>query len=134
VIGTSVRTDATAAAVTEILQEVDRMCAEDVSEPELETAKDSITRSLPGLFETTAEAVSSSGHLYVHELPLDYYRALPARVQAVTAGEVKRVARDHLKGCDMVVVAVGDKTRIEADLAQLNLGPIRQADADGNPL
>jgi zinc protease len=57
-------------------------------------------------------------------LPLDYYRRLPAAISAVTAADVLRVARGHLQPENMVVVAVGDKAKIEQPLRQLELGPV----------
>ena len=51
----------------------------EVTLEELATAKDSMARSLPGLFETTPESASSIGQLFVHNLPLNYYHDLPER-------------------------------------------------------
>jgi zinc protease len=134
VIGTSVRTDVTAAAVTEILSEIERMRSHDVLPEELATAKDSIARSLPGLFETTPQAASTSGHLFVHNLPLDYYRALPGKIDALTAEDVRRVAAEHLHPEQMIVVAVGDRGMIRESLEKLQLGPVECLDADGAPI
>ena len=133
IVATSVRADATAAAITEILGEIERMRAEELSGAELVTARESITRSLPGLFETTSEAASSIGQLFVHTLPLDHYRTLPLRVDAVTASDTLRVAHQFLRPDGLVVVAVGDRGRILADLEGLELGPIEEADLDGEP-
>jgi predicted Zn-dependent peptidase len=110
------------------------MRTEELTVAELVTARESITRSLPGLFETTSQAASSVGKLFVHDLPLDHYRTLPARVDAVTAPDVQRVARQFLRLDELVVVAVGDRDRIQGDLEGLGLGPIEQADPDGEPL
>ena len=134
IVATSVRADATAAAITEILRELERMRTEELTADELITARESITRSLPGRFETTSQAASSVGKLFVHSLPLDYYRTLPVRVDAVTAADALRVARRFLRPDGLVVVAVGDRGRILGGLEALGLGPIEQADPDGEPL
>jgi zinc protease len=134
IVATSVRADATAAAVMEILREIERMRTGELAAAELVAARESITRSLPGRFETTSQAASSIGKLFVHNLPLDYYRTLPACVDAVTAADAQRVARQFLKPDGLVVVAVGDRGRILGDLEALGLGPIEQADPDGEPL
>jgi zinc protease len=131
---TGVRTDVTAAAVREIFKEFERMRTEVVTADELATSKDSIARSLPGLFETTPQMASSIAQLFVHKLPLDYYRALPAKVDAVTAAEVQRVAAQYLHPERAVVVAVGDRAKIEKDLQKLELGPIELRDRDGKPV
>ncbi len=134
IVAASVRADATAAAITEILSELERMRSEELTTAELITARESITQSLPGRFETTSQAASSIGKLFVHSLPLDYYRKLPLRVDAVTAAEAQRVARQFLRPDGLVVVAVGDRGRILGGLETLGLGPIEEVDPDGEPL
>jgi zinc protease len=133
-VGTSVRTDVTAAAVTEIFREIERMRESPVAAEELATVKDSIARSLPGLFETTPEAASSIGQIFVHNLPLSYYHDLPERIQKVSADDVLRVAQQYLKPEETIVVAVGDREKIEQELSKLNLGPVEIRDASGNPI
>jgi zinc protease len=133
-IGTSVRTDVTAQAVAEIFIEIERMRESELTEEELATAKDSTDRSLPGMFETSPESASSIGQLYVHNLPLDYYHNLPERIQIISAADVRQAARKYLKPEETVVVAVGDRSKIEPELAKLNLGPIEIRDSAGNPI
>ena len=123
-VSTSVRTDVTAPAVREIYNELQTMRTQPVSGAELMLSKDSLVRSLPGLFETLSSTVGSSAQMFVHALPLDYYRRMPAAISAVTAADVLRVARAHLQPDAMVVVAVGDKALIEQPLRQLELGPV----------
>ena len=130
-VGTGVRTDVTAPAVKEIFAELNRMVNTDVTADELATAKDSIARSLPGNFETTPSATGTISELFVFSLPLDYYRALPAKIQAVTVADVKNAAAKYLKPGSMVVVAVGDKAKIEPELKKLDLGPVEERDFEG---
>ncbi len=132
-IGTNVRSDVTAAAVTEILRELERMRTTDPSAEELSLAKESIARSLPGQFETTPQAASTIGELFVHSLPLDHYRTLPGEIDAVEASEVRRAAETYLKPGQLVVVAVGDARVIEPQLRDLNYGPMDVLDIEGNP-
>jgi zinc protease len=122
----------TAPAVTEIFREIERMRGGYLTEEELATAKDSIDRSLPGMFETTPESASSIGQLFVHNLPLDYYHNLPEQIQRVSAADVRMAAQTYLKPKGTVIVAVGDRGKIEPELAKLNLGPIEIRDTAGN--
>ncbi len=131
-VGTSVRTDVTAAAVREILYEIEQMRSSSITPEELVTAKDSISRSLPGLFETTPQGASTLAQLFVHELPLDYYRGLPDKIERVDASDVLRVAQRHLRPEEMIVVAVGDLAKIRSQLEALQFGPIECFDVDGN--
>ncbi len=123
-VATSVRQDVTGPAVREIVHEIEGMRASEPAEQELQLAKDSISRSLPGFFETTAQSASTIGGLFVHGLELAYYRDLPGQVDAVTAQQVQRVAEQYLRPDALVVVAVGDRQKIEPQLAELEFGEI----------
>lgn len=130
-VGASVHTEATAPAVKEIFREIERLCAVNLTSRELATAKDSIARSLPGMFETTPEAASSIGQLFVHDLPPDYYHFLPEKIDGVTAAEAQRAARNHIRPQEAVVVAVGDREQIQPGLEKLGLGPLEIRDTHG---
>jgi zinc protease len=129
--GGAIRTDATAPAVTELLGEVRRMRDTLMTSEELALAKDSIARSLPGRFETGRAAAGSFGELFTYGLPLDYYSKFPDQVNAVTAEQAQATAQKYLLPEKMIVVAVGDKAKIEGDVAKLNLGQTETRDADG---
>jgi zinc protease len=131
VVGTSVRTDATAPSIREILSEIERMRESEITPEELATAKDSIARSLPGLFETTPEAAASIGQLFVHNLPMNYYHDLPEQIQEISAAKVQQVAQKYLNPEDMIIVAVGDRSKIEAEMEKLYLGPIEIRNSSG---
>ena len=93
-------------------------------------ARDSQVRSLPGEFETSASTVASFRDLYVYDLGLDYFGKLPARLNAVTPGAMQAAARKYIPPESLVVVTVGDRAKIEADLAKLDLGAVEHRDAD----
>jgi zinc protease len=131
-IGTSVRTDVTAPAVVEIFREMERIREERISPEELATAKDSIARSLPGMFETTPESASTIGQLFVHDLPLNYYHELPEEIDSVSADAVLQMAQKYLRPEEALVVAVGDRSKIEQQLEKLKLGPIEIRNPEGN--
>jgi zinc protease len=134
VVGTGVRTDVTSEAVTEILRELDRMRTSDPTPGEVAMAKDSIARSLPGNFETTGQTAATIGQIFVYNLPIDQYRALPHQIDAVTAADMRRVAEKYLKPPEFVVVAVGDRGKIESGLRKLGLGSVEVHDLEGRPL
>jgi zinc protease len=130
VIQTSVRADATAPAIREIFKEVEGMREQPVQAPELALSKDSFARSLPGLFETTSDAAGSAGQLFVYGLPLDYYNALPAQVDAVSSADVQRVMRANVDPAKLLIVAVGDRASVEPELRKLELGPVEVRTAE----
>ncbi len=133
VVGADVRSDVTAAAVMEMLREIDRMRTSEPTSEELDLSKESIARSLPGLFETTPQSASTLGELFVYDLPLDHYRSLPEKIGEVTGAEVRRVAETYLKPGEIVVIAVGDAKKIEPQLSELNFASIELLDMEGRP-
>src|SRR6202142_753578 len=83
--GGGIRTDATAPAVTEMLKEIRRMIDTPMKPDELSLAKDSQSRSLPGIFETSGGEAGALSEIYVYNLARDYFSNLPERLNAVTA-------------------------------------------------
>ncbi|HKA25695.1 MAG TPA: pitrilysin family protein [Candidatus Eisenbacteria bacterium] len=130
-IGASVRTDATGASIREMFREVEGIRQDPVTEEELLLAKDSIVRALPAMFETTETTVSTLGTLFVHDLPLDFFERLPGRIEAMTAPQILDATRRHLDPERMIVVAVGDRAKIDPQIAELGLGAVTYRDADG---
>ncbi len=133
-VTTMVRTDATAPSVTEIFGELDRMRNSRVKPEELNMAREADARALTGIFETTQQIASTMANMFVYGLPLNYYRTLPQEIGAVDAAEVQRVAQKYLSPENMVVIAVGDRSSIEAELKKLGLGTTQVLDAEGKQI
>jgi zinc protease len=130
-VASGVRTDVTGPAVGEIFKEVRRMRETPLTADELNLSKDSLIRSLPSEFETSARVTASTATMYVYDLGLDYYTKLSARFAAITADQARAAAEKYLVPEKMVVVAVGDRAKIRPELQKLNLGATEMRDADG---
>jgi len=122
--GGAIRTDVTAPATQELFKELTRIREAELTADELQKAKDSFSKSLVGLFETTGDISSTIGGQFVFGLPLDYYRDLPAQIDKVTAADALRVAKQYINPNAIVVVEVGDRAKIEPELKKLDLGPV----------
>jgi zinc protease len=133
-IASGVRTDVTAAAVDEIFKEVRGMVDKPVSAEELQKAKDSLANSLPGAFESSANAVNNFSNVFIYNLGLDYYTRYAEQVNAVTTEQALAVSKKYLVPANMVVIAVGDRAKIEPELRKLNLGTVEIRDAEGKPI
>jgi len=133
-IASGVRTDVTAAAVNEIFKEVRGMIEKPVSAEELQKAKDSLANSLPGAFESSANAVNNFSNVFIYNLGLDYYSRYAEQVNAVTTDQALAVSKKYLVPANMVVVAVGDRAKIEPELRKLELGAVEIRDAEGKPI
>jgi zinc protease len=131
IVYSDVRTDATAPATTEVFNELKRMRDTQMNPDELKLAKDSIAQSLPGRFEHSSEAAATFAELYVYGLPLDYFSLLPQRLSAVTAEQAQAAAQKYIQMDKITVLAVGDRSKIEADMKKLNLGKTEIRDTEG---
>jgi zinc protease len=128
-----VRADVTTPAIQEILKEIERMTTSRVTADELVAAKEGIIRALPSGFESSDGIVGSTATLFVNGLPLNYFSTMSERFGAVTAEDVERVAKAYLRPDTMLIVAVGDLSKIRGPLeAAFGRADIR--DAEGNPV
>jgi predicted Zn-dependent peptidase len=98
-----------------------------VPEAELERSKRSIVGSFAGTLESPEGILERTLTLVQNGLPLDYWDTYPARIEAVTAADVQRVARKYLGKGRIQVLAVGQRSQIEDGLKQY--GPIEIVDA-----
>ncbi len=127
----SVRTDVTTPALQEVFKEIKGISANPPDAKELSRAIGSQMLSLPGQFDTGAATAGAFASLFTNDFPLDYYSKIPQRFGAVTQTELIDMAKKYVAPEKLIVVAVGDKKKIEADLTKLNLGQAEYRDADG---
>ena len=129
-VSTAVRSDVTAAALTEILNEIDRIRAADVSESELSLARDYLTGVFPIRFETTAAIADALATRESFRLEETYYDQYRSRISAVSVADVKRVAEQILDPSSLQILAVGDPGMIRGPIEALELGEVHQVAAE----
>ena len=123
ILQVSVQTDATAVAISESLAELAAIRdARPASAEELALARAALTRGYPRGFETAEQVARAAAQLALYGLPDDYFSQFVARVSAVDSSDVTRVAREHLDPARLLTVVVGDREKIGASLARLDLG------------
>jgi zinc protease len=133
-VAAGVRTDVTAPAVTEIFKEIRGVIEAPLGADELKRAKDALANSIPGAFETSGDAAASLSNIYIYDLGLDYYSHYAEAVNAVTADQALAAAKKYLVPDKLIVVAVGDREKIEPELRKLSLGPVEIRDPEGKPI
>lgn len=130
-----VQTDKTAEAIVEIRREFAAITGEQpATEAELDIVRRSNTLSLPGRWETGGAVLGSISQLVEYGLPDDYWDGYADAVRALDVDEVNAAARSWLTPERLVVVVVGDRAAIEAELAELGVAGIRLIDTDGQPV
>ena len=101
---------------------------------ELKRSKDALANSLPGAFETSADAAASLSNIYIYDLGLDYYSHYAESVNSITSEQALAVAKKYLVPDQLIVIAVGDRAKIEPELRKLNLGDVQIRDSEGKPI
>jgi zinc protease len=115
-VSTAVRSDATGAAVSEVVTEVKRMQDELVAESELRLACDYLRGVFPIRFETSAAIASAIASRESFGLPPSYFDDYRDRIADIGVEDIMRVARAHLDPHKLRIVAVGDAKTIAPDL------------------
>jgi zinc protease len=126
IAGAQVRSDVTAPAAEQLFKELDGIHTRPLTDAELRLAKDSIIRSLPGDFESAGSVNEQLADLWVFNLPQDYYAKLPAQIDGVTSADAQAAAAKYIHPDNLLVIAVGDKSKIESGLKDLKLGPVEE--------
>jgi len=129
----AVNTDATVPAIEDTLAELDRIREGQVSGDELRAARDYLIGVFPLRFETPGPVAGAIAGLHVHELPDDELRRYRAAIEAVTAEDVLRVAREHIHPESAAVVLVGDHDAFGDALAAAGFGPVEVIDDAADP-
>ncbi|HUH12040.1 MAG TPA: pitrilysin family protein [Longimicrobiales bacterium] len=124
-VDAAVGTEVTAAAVREALAEVRALREDGATEEEVAAARDYLAGVLPLRLQTVGQVAARLADLFIYGLPEDYLREYPQRIQAVSAADVRRVARERLRPERLAIVVVGDASQITAPLEELGLGPVR---------
>jgi zinc protease len=119
VVSTAVKSDVTAAAVREILGEIERMRYEEIGEEELTLATSYLDGVFPIRYETTSAIAGALANLVIHDLPDDYYDRYREHVRAVTTRGVLHAAQTRLHPDQLRIVVVGDPAVIAAPLGEM---------------
>jgi predicted Zn-dependent peptidase len=124
VASANVQTDKTSESLTEFFKELANI-AKPVSSEELDKAKNYLALGYPQDFETTQDIASKLSELVIYNLPEGTFNEYVAKIQAVTAADVERVAKKYVTPDKFAVVVVGDLKTIDAGIRKLNLGTVR---------
>lgn len=115
---TSVQSNATAEALTDVLSEFAAVgSTRPVAGVELESAKSSLTRGYVRHFETPAHLVRAAAELLKFELPVDSFDRFVPAVSALGEGDILSAARRYLRPAECVVAVVGDAEQLRTRLS-----------------
>jgi zinc protease len=127
-----VQTDKTKESLVEMNKEFRGIVGDHpVSEDELAKIQANETLRLPGSRETLDELGQSIVDLVQFGLPDDYYETYAGKVRALKTSDVNQAAKEVVRPDNLIWIVVGDRSKIESGVRELNLGEFHLMDADG---
>ena len=130
-----VQTDKTKESLKELVREyADVAGARPITAAELSDAQANETLALPGSFETAGQLSGAYSTILQYKLPEDYYNKYTGTVTAMTPAQANALAARMIMPGKLVWVVVGDMSKVEAGIRDMQLGEVRKIDVDGNPV
>ncbi len=127
----SVRNEVTDSAITEFINEFQRLRTDLVSEEELANAKASIIGSFGRSLESPSTLASFALNIQRYDLDDDYYEEYIEKLEELTAEDVREAARKYIKPEKLHITVVGKGSEVADKLAPF--GTISYYDAEANP-
>lgn len=128
----AVRNEVVGEAVNELLSLISQIRSAPIPAEELSRTTDYVMGSFPLSIETPQQVASQVSNNRLLGLPEDAIETYRDRVAALTPESVQRVVREQIDPSRLVLVIVGDATRIRDQLQ--GMGPVNVVDVDGNPI
>ena len=130
-----VQTNKTKESLVEFVSELKAIAGgKPITAEELADAKGNRVRGYAQQFESLGQLVSQVAQLWANELPLTELQRLPDETQRATLAAVNAAAAKYAVPGKSTLILVGDLSKIEAGVRELNLGEIVILDAEGRPV
>ncbi len=131
----AVQTDKTKESMVELVKEYKGIAGEKpITAEELKDEQSNTTLALPGTFETVQQLSGAYGNIIQYNLPEDYYNTFTQKALALTPESANEVAKKYILPDHLIWVVVGDMSKVESGVRELNLGEVHKIDAEGNPV
>ena len=130
-----VQTDKTKESLLELIAEYKNIVgSKPITEAELKDEQTNATLGLPGSFETVQQLSGAYGNILQYGLPDDYYNTFTQKVLSATPDTANEIAKKYIQPGHLVWIVVGDMSKVESGIRELNIGEVHKIDADGNPV
>ncbi len=129
----SVRNEVTDSAITEIINEINLISSEGVTDEELDAAKEKYVGSFIMSTEQPSTIANFATNIAKFNLPEDFYEKYLENFQSVTTEDVKRVINKYLIKDKLRVLVVGKGQDVLSSLESMSYN-INYFDKEGNPV
>ena len=126
----SVRNEVTDSSVVQMLYELKQMIDGNITQEELELAKNSVAGSFSRSLESPQTVASFAVNSSIYNLPADYYATYIQKIQALTIDDIKALAKKYIKPENANINIVGKGSDIAEKLKVF--GEVKYFDTYGN--
>ena len=120
-ISGSTKSVSTAETLRAVQEEIERIRTTEVSESELETARQTALNSLVFAFDTKAKTLGRMLNYEYFGYPRDFIQQYQKALAAVTRADVLRAARERINPKALTIVAVGREEDLRSSLASFGM-------------
>lgn len=124
------KTDSVALATRLMFEEIERVRSEPVTDEELETVKNEFIQTFPRRFESKTGTLVTFVNDEITGRDSNFWRTYRDKVNAVTKDDVMRMAQQHLRPDDMMILIVGKWDEIKKGNVETEDDPSRIATMD----
>jgi len=130
--GAGVRADATAASITEFVNEIEGYFADGATEEEVAFTQSSLGQSDARAYETPRQKLGFLSRMATYGLKADHVDEQADILANMTKADFNALAKSNLNLDEMIMIVVGDKAKVYDEVAALGFNMV-EIDADGNP-
>ena len=130
--GAGVRADATAASITEFVNEIEGYFADGATEEEVAFTQSSLGQSDARAYETPRQKLGFLSRMATYGLKADHVDEQADILANMTKSDFDALAKSNLNLDEMIMIVVGDKAKVYDEVAALGFNMV-EIDADGNP-
>jgi predicted Zn-dependent peptidase len=130
-----VQTNKTDSALVEFVKELKGITgARPATDDELTAAKAALVARLPSRLGTTAGLSNMVNEIYLNDLPEDYWTRFSNTVNGLSAADLTNASRKYIDPDHLVILIVGDRSKIEAPVRATGIAPVVILDVNGKPI
>jgi zinc protease len=123
-VSTAVRTEVTALAAKEVIDEINRIRESEVGLDELSLATSYLDGVFPIRYETTDSIADAVVNRSAFSLPDNFHDTYREHIRAVTTRDVLLAAQKHLTPDALQMLVVGDASLLTEQMEKLDFAPI----------
>ena len=127
-----VQTDKTKESLAEMQKEIIQFVGKKpVTETEFKKVKDNAVLELPGVWETNSSVLWSLQKAIKYDRDESYLMNYPAMLRNLSLDDITKASAKIIKPTNLTWVIVGDRSKIEKGIKELELGEIKYIDTEG---